>query len=141
MSRKWFITAVISLIGAVVCFLAAGQAGARPDNYLKDNYQSTSHNHFTCDGDAKTVGEKIAKETRPEAQQFRDEGNQHAFYLRYSKNMVIVTSTPDGQNCTISLEDLGRVNNGAFIFLGPGFSPGSPSGSSGGSSGSGGGVK
>lgn len=61
-------------------------------------------------------------------------------YLRYPKKLVIVAGegTPD---CQITIEGLERVNNGAFIWLGPGFVPSAPSNSSGGSSGSSGGVK
>jgi hypothetical protein len=62
-------------------------------------------------------------------------------YLRYSNNMVIVG--PDGSYpCSIRLESLNAgYSHGAFIFLGPGFSPGSPSGGAGGSPGGPGGTK
>ena len=62
-------------------------------------------------------------------------------YLRYSSNIVIVG--PDGTHpCSIRVEDLGaRYSHGGFIFLGPGFTPGSPAGGGGGSPGGPGGTK
>lgn len=61
-------------------------------------------------------------------------------YLRYPKKLVIVKEEGTA-NCSVTVEGLNRVNNGAFIWLGTGFGPSSPSNSSGGSSGSSGGVK
>ncbi|MEQ0669918.1 DUF4247 domain-containing protein, partial [Mycobacterium tuberculosis] len=49
----------------------------------------------------------------------------------------IVTVGPDGTYpCIIRVENLSAgYNHGAYVFLGPGFTPGSPSGGSGGSPG------
>lgn len=53
-------------------------------------------------------------------------------YLRYGDDIVIVG--PDGDRpCSIRVEPLSAgYNHGSFIFLGPGFTPGSPCGGSGG---------
>jgi hypothetical protein len=50
---------------------------------------------------------------------------------------------PDGNRpCSIRLEGLSAgYSHGAFLFLGPGFTPGSPSGGAGGSPGGPGGIK
>ena len=52
--------------------------------------------------------------------------NDNTEYLRYSNNIVIVG--PDGNHpCSVRVEHLSAgYSHGAFIFLGPGFSPGSP---------------
>ncbi|MDF2583612.1 MAG: hypothetical protein K0R33_2255, partial [Mycobacterium sp.] len=55
----------------------------------------------------------------------------------------IVIVGPDGRYpCSVRVEDINsRYSGGGFIFLGPGFTPGSPAGGSGGSSGGPGGTK
>ena len=62
-------------------------------------------------------------------------------YLRYDD--AIVTVGPDGpHSCSVRVEDLAAgYSHGAFIFLGPGFYPGSPAHGSGGSTGGPGGAK
>ena len=62
-------------------------------------------------------------------------------YLRY--NDAIVSVGVDGTHpCSIRVEDLAAgYSHGSFIFLGPGFYPGSPSRGSGGSTGGPGGTK
>ena len=62
-------------------------------------------------------------------------------YLRYDD--AIVTVGPDGPHpCSVRVEDLAAgYSHGAFIFLGPGFYPGSPARGSGGSTGGPGGAK
>lgn len=62
-------------------------------------------------------------------------------YLRYDDAIVSVGA--EGTHpCSIRVEDLAAgYSHGAFMFLGPGFYPGSPSGGSGGSTGGPGGTK
>ena len=83
------------------------------------------------------VADEIAAYDAPEARA-SDRGTE---YLRYNDD--IVTVGPEGQYpCSIRVEDTGaRYSGGGFIFLGPGFIPGSPAGGSGGSSGGPGGTK
>ncbi len=63
---------------------------------------------------------------------FRRQGTE---YLRYEDDIAVVG--PDGNRpCTVRLEDVNEgYSHGSFIFLGPGFTPGSPSSGSGGSPG------
>jgi predicted small secreted protein len=50
-----------------------------------------------------------------------------AEYLRYDDDIVIVSAAPGGS--TVHVEDLDeRYRSGYFVFLGPGFRPGSPAG-------------
>jgi hypothetical protein len=83
------------------------------------------------------VANTLASYQAPEARASNGD-NQ---YLRYSNN--IVTVGPDGNYpCSIRVESLSAgYSHGAFIFLGPGFTPGSPSGGAGGSPGGPGGTK
>ena len=79
-------------------------------------------------GSPEQVADTLADYQEPEARA----ANGNNEYLRYSNNIVIVG--PDGNYpCSIRVESLGAgYSHGAFIFLGPGFTPGSPSGGAGG---------
>ena len=83
------------------------------------------------------VADTLADYQEPEARA----ANGNNEYLRYSDN--IVTVGPDGNYpCSIRVEPLSAgYSHGAFIFLGPGFFPGSPSGGAGGTPGGPGGTK
>ncbi|MEJ5927680.1 DUF4247 domain-containing protein [Corynebacterium sp. H128] len=95
----------------------------------------TAMGTHACEGDIQQVASEIAKNDKPQARQFDPKTGTE--YLRY-RNRLVSVSKAGPSNCQIRVESLDRVNDGGFIWLGPGFSPGSPSGSSGGSSGSGG---
>ena len=79
--------------------------------------------------------------------ELRDDINHQSYaehegsaYLR-TRNRIIVVGRTAGE-CTIRAESLDRTySNGGYIFLGPGFRPGSPASGSGGNSGSWGGAK
>lgn len=138
-SRRYFLAAAACGIIAVISALLASATAGDLSSRLNDNFTATSATTYQCSADTPQqtaddiearVGKAQARATDPA------DGTE---YLRYRRNVVTVSGT--GPDCTIRVEDLGRVNNGAFIFLGPGFAPAAPSGSSGGSSGSGGGVK
>lgn len=101
-------------------------------SHLDDTYKQYSSDadgaRYECDGSPQVVADQIAESSEPEAQA-RDGGNE---YLRYEDD--IVTVGPDGNHpCSIRVEDTdARYSSGGFIFLGPGFTPGSPAGGSGG---------
>lgn len=86
---------------------------------------------YACNGSPRAVADQIAAYQRPEARA-TDRGSE---YLRYDDDMVIVG--PDGaRSCSVRVEDINaRYSSGGFIFLGPGFTPGSPAGGAGGSPG------
>ena len=86
---------------------------------------------YECSGSPDDVADTLAEYQAPEARAASDDNE----YLRYSSNMVIVG--PDGgRPCSIRLEGLSAgYSHGAFIFLGPGFTPGSPAGGAGGTPG------
>lgn len=110
-------------------------------SYIASHYHEYSHDvngtRYACSGSPEQVADALADYQEPEAR--ADNGNSE--YLRYSNDIVIVG--PDGNYpCSIRVEPLSAgYSHGAFIFLGPGFFPGSPSGGAGGTPGGPGGVK
>jgi hypothetical protein len=109
--------------------------GANIRSHLAGSYQEYSRDadgaRYVCNDSPRLVANEIAQFEEPEAQA-SDRGTE---YLRYKDD--IVTVGPDGgRACSIRVEDTdARYNHGGFIFLGPGFTPGSPSGGAGGSPG------
>jgi len=110
-------------------------------SYIAGHYHEYSRDangtRYQCTGSPEQVADTLADYQAPEAR--ADNGNSE--YLRYSNNIVIVG--PDGNYpCSIRVEPLSAgYSHGAFIFLGPGFTPGSPSGGAGGTPGGPGGTK
>ncbi len=111
------------------------------DSYIASHYHEYSHDanatRYACTGSPAQVANTLAGYEEPEAR--GASGNNQ--YLRYSDNIMIVG--PDGKYpCSIRVEDLSAgYSHGSFIFLGPGFTPGSPSGGAGGRPGGPGGIK
>ena len=122
--------ALLIVIGLVVML-----AGFNTKDSLRSHLQNSetftyvSNDQYQCT-DAKSAYDELRTQTRPEASK-EDRGS---YYLRYSREMVTISQSSG--SCTLRIEDLRRLNNGHFIFLGTGFSPGSPSNSSGGTGGS-----
>jgi hypothetical protein len=110
-------------------------------SYVASHYQQYSRDanatRYVCTGSPAQVANTLAGYLAPEAR--AASGNNQ--YLRYANNIVVVG--PDGKYpCSIRLEALSAgYSHGAFIFLGPGFTPGSPSHGSGGRPGGPGGTK
>jgi hypothetical protein len=110
-------------------------------SYIASQYHEYSRDasgtRYACTGSPKQVADTLANYQAPAARA----ANGDSQYLRYSSD--IVTVGPDGTHpCSIRVEDLGaRYSHGGFIFLGPGFTPGSPAGGGGGSPGGPGGTK
>jgi len=104
-------------------------------SYIAGHYHEYSHDvngtRYQCTGSPDEVADTLADYQAPEAR--ATSGNSE--YLRYSNNIVIVG--PDGNYpCSIRVEPLSAgYSHGAFIFLGPGFTPGAPSGGAGGTPG------
>ena len=92
---------------------------------------------YLCAGSPAQVADTLAGYQNPAARA-NSAGTQ---YLRYDD--AIVSVGQDGSHpCSVRVEDLAAgYSHGAFIFLGPGFYPGSPSSGSGGSTGGPGGTK
>ncbi len=126
----------IFLILAAICALMALIVQPALGSQISDRWAG-NNGSYSCANETGVADEIAAMDAPRERQTDPATGDT---YLRYAKNLVIVKGegTPE---CTVTIEDLSRVNNGAFIWLGGGFGPSSPSNSSGGSSGSGGGVK
>lgn len=127
---------IILLVLAIICVFAALISRDSLSSQISQRWEG-NNGSYSCANESGVVGGIVAMQ-QPQAQQ--TDPNTGDTYLRYNRNLVIVSGegTPD---CRVTIEDLNRVNNGAFIWLGGGFAPSPPSGSSGGSSGSGGGVK
>jgi hypothetical protein len=129
-------------IGAVVS-LVIGIILLNKDiaSYIAGHYHEYSRDangtRYACSGTPDEVADSLADYQEPEARTDNDKSE----YLRYPNNIVIVG--PDGKYpCSIRVENLSAgYNHGTFIFLGPGFSPGSPSSGAGGSPGGPGGTK
>jgi Domain of unknown function (DUF4247) len=129
------LAATASLIGGIVLL------NKNIGSYIADHYQRYSSDvngtRYACSGTPSDVADTLAEYQEPSARADDDKTE----YLRYSNDIVIVG--PDGKRpCSIRVESLGGgYSHGSFIFLGPGFTPGSPSGGAGGSSGGPGGIK
>ena len=135
--KKLLLLAAILGVAGAICLTFGIITGQTYNSYIKHHYQSLGHNEFLCSGSPSTVADNIADAQTPQAQA----DDQGTYYLRYSDAIVIVGPS-SGHPCTVRLESLNSgYSHGHYIFLGPGFSPGSPSHSSGGSSGGPGGVK
>jgi len=101
-------------------------------SYVNSNYQRYAGTgdsaRYACSGSPSAVASDLADAQEPDTQA----SNGATTYLRYDDN--IVTVGPDGNRpCSIRVEGLnGGYSHGMYMFLGPGFYPGSPaSGSSG----------
>ena len=129
------VAATASLIGGVV--LLNKNIGSYIASHYHEYARDANGTRYQCTGSPEQVADTLADYEAPEAR--ADNGNNE--YLRYSDN--IVTVGPDGGHpCSIRVESLSAgYSHGAFIFLGPGFTPGSPSSGSGGRPGGPGGVK
>lgn len=143
MSRnRLFVIAGVLAAAATACLvfgiiLLQRNIGSYIAGHYHEYAQDVNGTRYECSGPADQVADTLADYSEPEAR--ADNGNNE--YLRYSNNIVIVG--PDGKYpCSIRVEPLSAgYSHGAFIFLGPGFSPGSPSGGAGGTPGGPGGTK
>lgn len=143
MSRKGLLWLSGGLALAAVASLVFGIILLNKDigSYIASNYKEYSRDangtRYVCTGSPDEVADTLAEYQEPDAR--ADNGKNE--YLRYPNNIVIVG--PDGKYpCSIRVEGLGGgYSHGSFIFLGPGFSPGSPSSGAGGTPGGPGGTK
>jgi hypothetical protein len=129
------VAAAASLILGLV--LLQKDIGSYIGSHYHEYSRDASGTRYACTGSPKQVADALANYEAPEARA----ANGDSKYLRYSSDMVIVG--PDGTHpCSIRVEDLGaRYSHGGFLFLGPGFTPGSPAGGGGGNPGGPGGTK
>ncbi len=140
--NRLFVIAGALAVAAVAC-LVPGIILLQKNigSYIAGHYHEYAHDadgtRYACSGSPEEVADTLADYQAPQARA----ASGGSEYLRYSNN--IVTVGPDGDHpCSIRLEGLNAgYSHGAFIFLGPGFTPGSPSGGAGGSPGGPGGTK
>ncbi|UNB56195.1 MULTISPECIES: DUF4247 domain-containing protein [unclassified Mycolicibacterium] len=136
-----FLLAAILGSGAVLCLIIGVSMLSSLKSYVADRYPlydtTSDSDRYECSGSTKAVADELAGAAKPEARA-SDRGME---YLRYDDD--VVTVGPDGRRpCTIHIEDIDAgYSGGSYVFLGPGFTPGSPAGGSGGSSGGPGGSK
>ncbi|KAA1248240.1 DUF4247 domain-containing protein [Mycobacterium simiae] len=143
MSRSRLLLLAGGLAVAATVSLISGIVLSHKDisSYIASHYREESRDangvRYVCTGSPTQVADTLAHYQAPAARAANG-ANQ---YLRYSRTIVIVG--PDGSYpCSIRVEPLSAgYSHGSFIFLGPGFTPGSPSGGSGGSPGGPGGSK
>lgn len=129
-------------VAATVCLVLGISLQSRDiKSHIAGTYRQYSTDadgaRYACDGSPGAVADQVAAYQPPEARA-SDSGSE---YLRYDDDIVIVG--PDqGRPCSVRVEDTdARYSSGGFIFLGPGFFPGSPAGGSSGSPGGPGGTK
>lgn len=143
MSRnRLFVIAGALAVAAVACLvpgiiLLQKNIGSYIAGHYHEYSRDSNGTRYECSGSPDDVADTLAEYQAPEARA----ANGDSEYLRYSNNIVIVG--PDGNHpCSIRLESLNAgYSHGSFIFLGPGFTPGSPSGGAGGTPGGPGGTK
>ncbi|MCV7091987.1 DUF4247 domain-containing protein [Mycobacterium interjectum] len=129
------VAAVVSLVFGII--LQQKNIGSYIAGHYREYSRDVNATRYVCSGSAEQVADTLADYQAPEARA----ANGNSEYLRYSNNIVIVG--PDGNYpCSIRVEPLSAgYSHGSFIFLGPGFFPGSPSGGAGGTPGGPGGTK
>jgi hypothetical protein len=143
MSRNGLFLLAIGLAVTSVVSLVFGISMQHKDirSYIASHYREYSRDtggtRYLCTGSPTQVADTLTGYLSPAARA----NNAGSQYLRYDDAIVSVGA--DGTHpCSIRVEDLAAgYSHGAFIFLGPGFYPGSPSRSSGGSTGGPGGTK
>ena len=93
---------------------------------------------YTCTGSPDEVADTLTEYQAPVARADNDQKRILALQQQHRDRRPRRQPSP----CSIRLESLsGGYSHGTFIFLGPGFIPGSPAGGAGGSPGGPGGVK
>ena len=143
MSRNGLFLLAIGLAITSVVSLVFGISMQHKDirSYIASHYHEYSRDaggtRYLCTGSPTQVADTLTGYQSPAARA----NNAATQYLRYDDAIVSVGA--DGtHSCSIRVEDLAAgYSHGAFIFLGPGFYPGSPSRGSGGSTGGPGGTK
>jgi len=143
MSRNGLFLLAIGLAITSMASLAFGISMQHKDirSYIASHYHEYSRDaggtRYLCTGSPTQVADTLTGYQSPAARA----NNAGTQYLRYDDAIVSVGA--DGTHpCSIRVEDLAAgYSHGAFIFLGPGFYPGSPSRGSGGSTGGPGGTK
>jgi hypothetical protein len=116
-----------AVLAAAALLLGGCGVGNGVDDHIEDTYELQNRSGDSATYLATTpvgaTAAAIAAAVPPAARQ-ADGG---AEYLRYDDDIVIVSAAPGGS--TVHIEDLDeRYRSGYFLFLGPGFRPGSPAG-------------
>jgi hypothetical protein len=143
MSRNGLFVMALGLAASAILSLVLGISLQHKNirSYIASHYQEYSRDaggtRYLCTGSPAHVAGTLIGYQSPAARAT----NGGTEYLRY--NDAIVSVGVDGTHpCSIRVEDLAAgYSHGSFIYLGPGFYPGSPSRGSGGSTGGPGGTK
>ena len=143
MSRNGLFLLAVGLAITSMVSLVFGISMQHKDirSYIASHYHEYSRDaggtRYLCTGSPTQVADTLTGYQSPAARA----NNSGTQYLRYADAIVSVGA--DGTHpCSIRVEDLAAgYSHGAFIFLGPGFYPGSPARGSGGSTGGPGGTK
>ncbi|MGV0741989.1 DUF4247 domain-containing protein [Mycolicibacterium sp. XJ870] len=136
-----FVTAGALLAAGIFCLILGISMLPNIRTHVAEQYPiyrtDANGTNYDCQGSPAAVADQLAEYQSPEARAT----DGPTTYLRYDDDIVAV-GPEDGHPCSIRVEDVdARYSHGGFIFLGPGFYPGSPAGGAGGSSGGPGGTK
>ncbi|MDV3127128.1 DUF4247 domain-containing protein [Mycobacterium sp. 21AC1] len=133
--NQYFLLAGALAVGGVLFLLIGISQLANVRSYVAKNYTEYSSDargtRYVCNGPPSAVADKLVAEKAPDARA-TDRGIE---YLRYD-DYIVTVGADSPRPCSIKIEDLAAgYSGGSYIFLGPGFTPGSPAGGSGGSPG------
>jgi Domain of unknown function (DUF4247) len=140
-NRLFVIAAVLAITSFTTLIFGISLQHRDIRSFIASQYREYAHDadgtRYLCTGSPTQVADTLTGYQQPAARA-SSAGTQ---YLRYDD--AIVSVGPDGPHpCSVRVEDLAAgYSHGAFIFLGPGFYPGSPARGSGGSTGGPGGAK
>lgn len=126
-NRLFLVAGILAVAAAVSLISGITLLNRDVGSYIASHYRQESRDvngtRYLCTGSPKQVATTLVKYQTPAARASHTDTE----YLRYRNN--IVTVGPDGTYpCIIRVENLSAgYNHGAYVFLGPGFTPGSPS--------------
>jgi hypothetical protein len=126
------VRARLAALAAAALLLSGCGIGSDVRDFLEDTYELQNRSGDTAIYSSRQpVGPTTAAIVGAEVPAAR-QSQGGSEYLRYDEDIVIVSAAAGGGS-TVRVEDLDdRYRSGFFVFLGPGFRPGSPAGSSGG---------
>jgi hypothetical protein len=124
--RRWGAAALAVLAAAAV---AGCGAGSEVRGYLDDTFTEQDSSGDTTTYLAAAAPGPTAAQITGAVPPLAEESDAGSEYLRYDDDVVVVS--PAGATSTVRVEDVDDAYcDGAYAYLGPGFTPGSPAAAS-----------